>query len=101
MILEDSHAERAAALLLSFSVARRLQMLEALINTEMSVGEISQMVKLPQNVTSVYLLRMHNTGILERRRQSRHVFYQVRDDMKAVVKRVIAAAYAHTVDHKS
>jgi DNA-binding transcriptional ArsR family regulator len=55
----------------------RLRILEALEEGEQSVGDIQELLDLPQAIVSQHLAKMRGWGIVEPRRDGIHVFYRI------------------------
>jgi DNA-binding transcriptional ArsR family regulator len=55
----------------------RLKILEVLEEGELSVGEIQDLIDLPQAIVSQHLARMRGWNIVEPRREGIHVYYRI------------------------
>ena len=55
----------------------RLRILETLEDGEKSVGEIQELLDLPQAIVSQHLAKMRGWGIVEPRRDGIHVYYRI------------------------
>ena len=55
----------------------RLRILETLEDGEKSVGEIQDLLGLPQAIVSQHLAKMRGWGIVESRRDGIHVYYHI------------------------
>jgi DNA-binding transcriptional ArsR family regulator len=70
-----------------FSNATRLRILWALVDRELSVGEIAAVAETSLQNTSQHLHLMQDKGILASRRESQTVYYRIVDN--EMVKRYI------------
>lgn len=73
--------ERVAGLFQAFSDAGRLAILQELKSGERSVSEMVKVLSTSQANVSKQLKRMHDAGILGRRKQGAQVFYWIEDPM--------------------
>jgi DNA-binding transcriptional ArsR family regulator len=79
-IVADSEAtELKAKLFRGFADASRLSILEALRGEERSVGELVDATGLGQSNISNHLSCLRECGLVTRRRDGRHVLYQLSD----------------------
>jgi DNA-binding transcriptional ArsR family regulator len=69
--------ERAAEVFSVLSATSRLRILCALCEREMCVGELVEVVELPQSTVSQQLALMFRAGLLSRRREGAQVHYSV------------------------
>lgn len=58
----------------------RLQILHALDDKELAVGEVVERTGLPQATVSKHLLHLHAAGFLSRRREGLFVYYALADE---------------------
>lgn len=65
---------------------KRLQILYAVADKEMNVGEIEKLVKLSQSALSQHLAVLRAAGIVSTRRNAQTIFYRLKDDK---VKRLL------------
>ncbi len=75
---QDQHA--AADLLRLLANERRLEVLCALREGELSVGHLAERVGLSQSALSQHLARLRADGIVATRRESQTIFYRIADD---------------------
>ncbi|WP_127145843.1 ArsR/SmtB family transcription factor [Pelagibacterium montanilacus] len=73
-LLEDK-AEEATRLLSAMANTKRLLILCSLLGDELSVGELSRKVDLPQSPLSQHLGRLRALGLVSARRQGQQVLY--------------------------
>lgn len=55
----------------------RLKILEALEDGEQAVGDIQNLLDLPQAIVSQHLAKLRGWGIVEPRREGIHVYYRI------------------------
>ena len=82
-----AQAVQQADLYRVFSNATRLRILWALVDQELSVGEIATAAETSLQNTSQHLHLMQDKGILASRRESQTVYYRITDN--ELVKRYI------------
>ncbi len=70
-------ASNASILLKTLSHKDRLLILCELKDGEKSVGELGDVLKLPQSPLSQHLARMRKEGLVKTRRQSQSIFYSL------------------------
>jgi len=66
-----------AELCKTFSDAKRLIIISSLRNGEKSVGELAEILKSPQAVTSRHLAILRHRGIVEARREGVSIYYSL------------------------
>lgn len=71
------HAAKAASLMKALGSESRLMILCALGEGERSVGELNQIVPLSQSALSQQLARLRGEGLVETRRDSQTIYYQL------------------------
>ena len=62
----------------------RLRMLMALRKTELCVCQIQALLKLAPSTVSVHMRLLHHTGLVEKRRQGKWVYFRLENDEKTV-----------------
>lgn len=67
--------EAAGECLKMISHPNRLQIIHLLLKRDYSVGELAQLLKIPQNVCSEHLNLMKHKQLLTSRREGRKIFY--------------------------
>lgn len=83
-------AEEASALMKILGHSGRLMILCYLADGERSVGELSELLNMPQSSLSQHLARMRAMNIVATRRASQTVFYRLQGEN---VRRVIGTLY--------
>jgi len=84
-----ANAHSAADLLRVLANARRLQVLCALRQGELSVGRIADHVGLSQSALSQHLARLRQDGVVATRRQGQTIFYRIADpDVMTILEAV-------------
>ncbi len=79
-------AQDATRLMKALSHEARLEILCSLIDREQSVGELEELLGLPQAQVSQHLRRLRAEGLVRARRDGRHVMYRLdRAEIKEVV----------------
>lgn len=73
----EQHAEAAARLLKAMSNPHRLQVLCALGEEELSVGELNERIPLSQSALSQHLKVLRDDGLVATRRESQTVHYRL------------------------
>ena len=71
--------ERASETLRVLAHPVRLKLVERLNCGEASVGQLARQVKHSQHAVSQHLNQLRLHGLLNRRRDGRHVYYRIRD----------------------
>lgn len=67
--------------------SNRLIILNHLLDGEACVGEIEKLLLITQSALSQHLSRMHDEGILSRRRDSQQIIYKIKDQrVKKILK---------------
>jgi len=75
--LSHSDAERQADIFSVLSNPKRILILRALAEGELSVGDVAQMVDISMQNASHHLRLMKDKGILIRHRKGQSIFYQI------------------------
>ena len=75
----EQHAGDAERLMRTLANRHRLMILCALVNGELSVGEINAMVPLSQSALSQHLAVMRSEGLVQTRRDGLTIHYSVSD----------------------
>ena len=73
----DKH-EEAAALLTALGNAKRLMIIENLLDREMTVGSIADQVGLSQSALSQHLAKLRNYDLVDTRRDKQMIYYSCR-----------------------
>ncbi|WP_247712437.1 ArsR/SmtB family transcription factor [Qipengyuania xiapuensis] len=86
MELLQENAARATALLKSMANESRLLILCQLSQSEMSVGELAEVIPLSQSALSQHLSLLRREGLVKTRRSSQFVYYSLdSEDVQAVI----------------
>ena len=70
----------SARMLKAVANEKRLQILFAVSDKEMNVGEIERLVNLSQSALSQHLAVLRAAGIVSTRRNAQTIFYKLKDD---------------------
>lgn len=70
----------SARILKAVANEKRLQILFAVADQEMNVGEIEKLVLLSQSALSQHLAVLRAAGIVSTRRHAQTIFYKLKDD---------------------
>jgi DNA-binding transcriptional ArsR family regulator len=89
--LMQNSADAASKLLKTLSHKDRLMILCQLQDTEKSVGELANILNIPQSPLSQHLARMRNEGLVKTRRESQTIYYSLDCDKTT---KVIEALYS-------
>jgi DNA-binding transcriptional ArsR family regulator len=74
----EAHAESAARLLRAMANPRRLMILCALGEGELSVGTLNERIPLSQSALSQHLAVLREDGLVATRREAQTIYYQIR-----------------------
>lgn len=86
----DAHAQEASQLLKSLANPNRLMIVCTLVEGERSVAELENELGIHQPTLSQQLTALREAGLVQTRRESRHVYYCLTNDKAA---QVIEALY--------
>ena len=75
--IETTEAQEQAEFCGIFSNSRRIQIVWAIGNKELTVSEISEEIKASMQNTSQHLRLMKNKGVLQSRRDGREIYYRI------------------------
>ncbi len=75
----EPHAEDAANFLKQLANAKRLMILCALIEKELSVGELNSMIPLSQSALSQHLASLRDAELVDTRRSAQQVLYRLKN----------------------
>jgi ArsR family transcriptional regulator, virulence genes transcriptional regulator len=76
----EENADSAAALLSLLANGKRLTIVEALLDREMSVGAIAEKVDLSQSALSQHLAKLRSMNLVETRRDRQMIYYSCKSD---------------------
>lgn len=71
-------ADRASALMKTLGHKDRLMILCQLADGEKSVGQVADLLEIPQSPLSQHLSRMRNEGLVETRREAQTIYYSLK-----------------------
>ena len=93
----DRVIEKAASLLRAAGEPERLRLLERLGKSEACVGELATEFNCGTPTISQRLKILHQEGLISRRREGKHIYYQLDDDhVKQLLDNVLAhVAHSH------
>ena len=94
----DRVIERAASLLRAAGEPERLKLLERLGQSEACVGELAEEFQCGTPTISQRLKILHQEGLISRRREGKHIFYQLDDDHVKLLLDNVIAHVAHAKD---
>jgi ArsR family transcriptional regulator len=75
--VRNEYYQLHASVCRGFADPKRLQIINALRNNELSVGEICEAVDLPQANASQHLAILRNKGLVSSRREGQRIYYRV------------------------
>lgn len=90
----DADPRAAAALLRVLANEHRLEVLCALREGEISVGQLTHRVGLSQSALSQHLARLRADGVVATRRAGQTIFYRIADDEVLTVLAALAEVMA-------
>lgn len=79
-ILDESSAERLAALFSAFADPSRVRILSVILNQECCVSDIASATGLSESATSHQLRTLRQMRLVRTRREGRMIFYTLDDD---------------------
>lgn len=82
-------ANRASALMKTLGHKDRLMILCHLADGEKSVGQIAELLQIPQSPLSQHLSRMRKEGLVETRREAQTIFYSLKSGEAARIVEVL------------
>jgi ArsR family transcriptional regulator len=91
--LKPAHFEKAASLFFALGDASRLRLLECLLHQEWCVTELAEELEEEISTISQRLKLLRNNGVITRRREGKHIYYQLSDQH---ITDLITNALAHT-----
>jgi DNA-binding transcriptional ArsR family regulator len=71
------HLQEAAECLRTLAHPLRLRMVQLMLQSELTVGEIAEACGIPSHMASEHLRMMQHCGFLTRRQDGRRTYYQV------------------------
>lgn len=85
----EARAEEVSQLLKSLANTNRLMIVCTLVEGERSVAELESELSIHQPTLSQQLTTLREAGLVQTRRESRHVYYRLTDDKAAQVIEVL------------
>ncbi len=82
-------ANRASALMKTLGHKDRLMILCHLADGEKSVGQIAELLQIPQSPLSQHLSRMRKEGLVDTRREAQTIFYSLKSGEAARIVEVL------------
>ena len=88
MILTELKAVELADLFSALSDASRVRIISALLEGEMSVGDLAEKLKMSDSAVSHQLRGLRHLRLIRGRRAGRQIFYSLEDDHVALLFRM-------------
>lgn len=89
-------ADQASSLMKTLGHSGRLMILCQLASGEKSVGELAELLDMPQSPLSQHLSRMRSEGLVEPRREAQTVYYSLKSGQAAAVIKCLYELYCPT-----
>ena len=89
------HAEAAAGFLRKLANPNRLMVLCALLEGELSVGELNSRIPLSQSALSQHLAALRKADIVTTRREAQTIFYRLQGSESVQVLEVLHNIFCH------
>lgn len=86
-------AASAALLLKSLANENRLMLVCALIERELSVGELNELIPLSQSALSQHLAYLRKAGLVDTRRQAQTIYYRLKGDKAITLISALKSIY--------
>jgi DNA-binding transcriptional ArsR family regulator len=86
-------AERASKLMKTIGHKDRLMILCQLAHGEKSVGEVAELLEIPQSPLSQHLSRMRKEGLVETRREAQTIYYSLKSGEAARMVEILYELY--------
>ncbi|MFE3579664.1 ArsR/SmtB family transcription factor [Streptomyces vinaceus] len=93
---DDARLAEAAAVFALLSDATRLHLIWLLAQEESDVGSLAEQCSASRTAVSQHLAKLRLAGLVETRREGRHVFYRLGDGH---LRRLVVEALSHA-DHR-
>ncbi|QIA62536.1 metalloregulator ArsR/SmtB family transcription factor [Vibrio astriarenae] len=82
----EKNSAQAVTVLKAMANERRLQILCLLLETELSVGQLSQQLDLSQSALSQHLAWLRRDGLVDTRKEAQTVYYSLKSrEVKALI----------------
>lgn len=89
----QEHARQAAGLLKAIANEHRLMILCTLIHGELCVSELNDKVPLSQSALSQHLASLRDAGLVQTRKESQTVYYQIHGTNAIKIIHVLQSIY--------
>jgi len=89
-------ASQASALMKTLGHSGRLMVLCQLATGEKSVGELSELLDIPQSPLSQHLSRMRSEGLVSTRRNAQNIYYSLKSDEAGKIIECLYGLYCET-----
>ena len=89
-------AAQASALMKTLGHSGRLMVLCQLARGEKSVGELAELLDMPQSPLSQHLSRMRSEGLVSTRRDAQNIFYSLKSDEAGKIMECLYGLYCAT-----
>ncbi len=100
-MISEAGLQRAAECLRTLAHPSRLQIVQLLLAGPLyTVGELAELCKLTQPVTSEHLRLLQRCGFLESRRQGRQVYYQVAEPHLSDLMACLRGRFGNVTDEE-
>ncbi len=93
-LIDLSRLAQAAECLKILAHPHRLRMVEMLLASRYSVGELAEACGIPSNIASGHLRLMQRCGLLAPERDGRNVFYRITDPCVGKLMKCIRERFA-------
>lgn len=91
----EQNSAKAVALLKAMANERRLQILCILHDSELSVGELCQMLQLSQSALSQHLAWLRRDGLVSTRKEAQTVYYSLSSNEVKQMIHLLHSLYCH------
>ncbi|WP_082475510.1 ArsR/SmtB family transcription factor [Rhizobium sp. Leaf341] len=94
--MTEDEAYRASALLRALRNTQRIKILNALLETELTVGQLAAMLGISHTSTCQHLGKLKSAGLIDQRRQSQRRYCSLSPSASEFALQVIAIAASQT-----
>lgn len=94
-LLDMEVLEKAAGCLRSLSHPHRLRMIQILLQTPSTVGDLAEACEIPSNMASEHLRLLKDRGFLRSERQGRSVYYHIAEPGLANIMQCVTMRYGN------
>ena len=92
--LTEEDATRVALAFRALSDPTRVRIVSAILESERCVHDLCEALDLEQSAVSHQLRQLRNQGLVQSRKEGRHVFYQLDDNH---VQKLLSIAFEHVL----